>query len=83
MAALRHSNIIDGVRYKGCLIQRDLDGKSESKSSHWCTIQVNEGKVRIECFADAVVSRGEGVDGICWTASDEVNANRLWSLQCG
>ncbi|KAK8792204.1 hypothetical protein WA171_002458 [Blastocystis sp. BT1] len=44
IAALRHSNIVNGVRYQGCLIKRDSGTIAESQSRHWCTIQVNEGK---------------------------------------
>ena len=42
--ALRHTNIIDGVRYRGCLIKRDALHGTDSPTRHWCTIQVNEGK---------------------------------------
>lgn len=46
MLALSHSNIIDGKRYKGCLVKRDVDRTSANALEHWCTIQVTEGKVR-------------------------------------
>lgn len=45
--ALSHTNIVNGRRYKGCLIKRDEERSRESSLQHWCTIQVNEGKVSV------------------------------------
>ena len=80
MDALRHPNIVDGVRYRGCLVKRDENHGAESPTRHWCTIQVNEGKVRLLSLSE-VASRGEDPLGLRGTASDEADADRFRRVQ--
>lgn len=54
--ALSHSNIVNGKRYKGCLIKHNDEKSSISSLQHWCTIQVTEGKVNIMIDFDRIVS---------------------------
>ena len=42
VAALHHPNIVNGIRYQGCLIKREEEA---GKNKQWCTMQVTEGKV--------------------------------------
>ena len=80
MDALRHTNIIDGVRYRGCLIKRDALHGTDSPTRHWCTIQVNEGKVSL-VFPSHVVPRGENPIGFRGAAGDEADAHGFRRLQ--